>query len=91
MLTMTTACSVKKQIAPEAVIIEKPVNIYVTIPDSLLVKNCAEPAVLNHGDTVQDLIEAVNINRNGIKKCQNVINAIIDYNSAAKSTAKVSN
>ncbi|MEZ9333854.1 hypothetical protein A146_02265 [Vibrio splendidus FF-500] len=60
-----------------------------TIPESLLVDQCAEPAVLSHGDTVSDLVNAVNQNRTGIQKCQNVIDAIINYNNEAKSKSGV--
>lgn len=87
-LIILTACSVNKSKRNEPIIIEKSANVYVTIPNSLLVKNCAEPAVLSHGDTVQDLIAVVNINRNGIEKCKNVIDAIINYNNEAKLKSK---
>ncbi|NGZ19295.1 hypothetical protein G6Z94_18645 [Vibrio aestuarianus] len=35
------------------------------------------------------LVNAVNQNRIGIEKCQNVINAIINYNNEAKSKSGV--
>ncbi len=89
MPTMLTACTTHKLPPPEPVVVEKTVNVYVTIPESLLIEQCAEPAVLKHGDTISDLVNAVNQNRIGIEKCQNVINAIINYNNEAKSKSGV--
>lgn len=88
-LTVLTACTTNKLPPPEPVIVEKTVNIYVTIPGSLLVDKCAEPAVLSYGDTILDLVVAVNKNRTGIEKCQNVIDAIINYNNEAMKKSAV--
>ncbi len=71
----------------EPVVVEKTVNIYVTIPEDLLDSDCAEPAMMKHGMTTQDLANIANLNAQGIEQCRNVIKAIINYNEAAKKKA----
>ncbi|ANS87781.1 hypothetical protein VSVS12_04081 [Vibrio scophthalmi] len=85
---MQTACTTTLP-PPEPVVIEKVVNVYVTIPEALLDDKCGEPAVLKHGATFEDLFNAANHNRIAIEKCQNVIKAIINYNNQAKEKAGV--
>ncbi|EHZ2765430.1 hypothetical protein K5N54_004528 [Vibrio vulnificus] len=58
-----------------------------TIPEDLLDSDCAEPAKMEHGMTTQDLANIANLNAQGIEQCRNVIQAIINYNEAAKEKA----
>ncbi len=58
-----------------------------TIPENLLDLNCAEPAKMEHGMTTQDLVHVASLNAQGIEQCRNVIQAIINYNEAAKEKA----